>query len=66
MSERTYNTIIREPWNSKIHNILKTIDLHTRLYLETGDKFHLIQSDILRTYVLELKEWILSKEKSSS
>jgi hypothetical protein len=66
MSDRTYNTIIREPWNSKIHNILKTIDLHTKLHLETGDNFHLIQADILRTYVLELKKWILSKEKDFS
>jgi hypothetical protein len=66
MSERTYNTIIREPWNVKIHNILKTIDLHTKLHLETGEEFHSIQADILRTYVLELKKWILSKEKSSS
>lgn len=64
MSERTFNTVVREPWNTKIYNILKTIDLHTKLYLETGDNFHLKQSEILRTYLLDLKEWIRLKEKN--
>lgn len=66
MSNRTFNTPIREPWNAKIHNLLKTIDLHTELYLKTGDVFHIKQSEILRSYVSELKTWIHSQEKKSS
>lgn len=64
MSERTFNTIIREPWNVKIHVIVKAIDLHTKLHLETGDEFHTIQADILRNYISSLKKWILLKEKN--
>lgn len=62
---RTFNTIIREPWNSKIHNILKTIDLHTSLYFQTGDEFHNQQSLILRKYIVVLKEWIISQENET-
>lgn len=62
MADRTFNTPIREPWNAKIHNVLKTIDLHTELYLASGDVFHLRQARILRNYVEELKTWILNNE----
>lgn len=64
MSNRTFNTPIREPWNPKIHNILKAIDLHTELYLKTNDPFHLSQAKILREYLHNLKKWIHQKEKS--
>lgn len=64
MSNRTFNTPIREPWNPKIHNILKTIDLHTELYLKTNDPFHLLQARTLREYLHNLKKWIHQKEKS--
>jgi hypothetical protein len=37
---RTFNTPIREPWNAPIHNILKAIDNHTRIFLKTGDVWH--------------------------
>jgi hypothetical protein len=55
---RTFNTPHREPWNPKIHNVLKTIDLHTEFYLKTGDSFHLEQASYLRSYVYSLKDWI--------
>jgi hypothetical protein len=62
MAERTFNTPIREPWNPKIHAILKTIDLHTELYIKSEDTFHLKQSEILRDYIKELKTWLLNQE----
>ena len=63
MSSRTYNTPHRENWNPKIHSILKTIDLHTELHLETGNEYHWRQAEILRKYVSDLKTWINSQEK---
>lgn len=63
MSDRTFNTPIRKHWNSKIHNILKAIDLHTELYLKSNDPFHLNQSEILRNYVKNLKRWIIGQEE---
>lgn len=66
MADRTFNTPIREPWNAKIHNILKTIDLHTELYLKSGDAFHLCQARILRSYVEELKTWIHANERKAN
>jgi hypothetical protein len=62
MERRTFNTPIREPWNPKIHNILKAIDLHTEIYLQTKDKFHDDSAKLLRSYVHSLKTWILSEE----
>lgn len=59
---RTFNTPQREDWNSKIYSILQTIDLHTKIYIETGDIFHEEQSKILRKYILDLKKWIHLKE----
>lgn len=60
---REWSTDIRDPWNAKIHSILKTIDLHTELHLETGEEFHINQSNILRNYLRELKTWIHNQEK---
>ena len=55
---RTWSTEVRDPWNSKIHNTLQAIDLHVRLYLQTGVRIHLELADTLRQYVLTLKEYI--------
>lgn len=63
MSRREWNTVVREPWNPKIHNILQTIDLHSKMLLDTQDTFHQKQSDLLRQYVYNLKEWIHQNEK---
>ena len=63
---RDFNTPQREHWNSKIHNILKTIDLHTELHLKTGNIFHWNQAQILRKYVSDLKTWIHFEEGKSS
>jgi len=60
---RDFNTPHREHWNSKIHNILKTIDLHTQMHLETGNDFHYQQSIILRRYISDLKTWIHYQEE---
>lgn len=61
---RSFNTITREPWNPKIHNILQTIDLHVKLYLETKNEFHQNQANILRQYIADLKTWIHEVEES--
>jgi len=60
---REWDNPIRQPWNSKIHNLLKTIDLHTEFHLKTGDDFHWEQAEILRKYVYDLKTWIDLQEK---
>ena len=60
---REFNTPHREHWNASIHNILKAIDNHTRLYLERGDEWHLNKAQELRIYVAELKEWIHKTER---
>ena len=59
---REWNTPKRECWNSPIHNILKAIDNHTRLHMETGDFWHEEQAQILRKYVKDLKVWIHKQE----
>ncbi|NBW58339.1 hypothetical protein EBR43_11290 [bacterium] len=61
---REWDNPIRKPWNPKIHNIIKTIDLHVELYIKTGDEFHLKQSEILRNYIKSLKLWIHKEENS--
>jgi hypothetical protein len=59
---RTFNTPIREPWNAPIYNILKAIDNHTRLWMETGNVWHEQKAQMLREYLHELKTWIHIKE----
>ena len=55
---RTWSTEVRDPWNGKIHNNLQAIDLHVRLYLQTGEEIHLELAHTLRQYLLALKEYI--------
>ena len=59
---RTFNTETRECWNEPIHQILKAIDNHTRLHLETGNFWHEEQANILRQYLRDLKDFIRKKE----
>jgi predicted NAD/FAD-binding protein len=59
---REWNTPKRECWNTPIHQILKAVDNHTRLYLETGDEWHECKARTLRQYVGELKTWIHKQE----
>jgi len=59
---REWNNPTREPWNGPIHRILKAVDNHTKLYLETGDIWHEEQAEYLRQYVYRLKDWIRSQE----
>jgi hypothetical protein len=59
---RTWNTDIRSPWNPVIKQCLIAIDLHVDLYLQTRQETHLKQADVLREYVRNLKDWILSEE----
>jgi hypothetical protein len=59
---REWNTPKRECWNAPIHNILKAIDNHTRIGMQTGDPWHEEQAEILRKYVKDLKVWIHKEE----
>jgi len=59
---REWNTPERECWTDPIHKLLKAIDNHTRLYLETGDPWHEEQAQILRKYIKDLKVWIHRQE----
>ena len=45
-----------------IKEALHGVDNHVRLYLTTGDVWHLKQADLLRGYVVALKEWINQQE----
>ena len=60
---REWDNDTRYPWNPKIHSILKTIDLHTKIHLESGDDFHWQQAEILRKYISDLKTWLQLQEK---
>tara|TARA_R110000868_G_scaffold146563_2_gene367388 strand:+ start:1489 stop:1686 length:198 start_codon:yes stop_codon:yes gene_type:complete len=59
---RDYNAPDRIPWNDAIHYIIKSIDNHTRLHLETGNYWHEEQAQILRKYIKDLKIWIHKQE----
>jgi hypothetical protein len=59
---REYNAPNRVAWNDSIHYILKAIDNHARIHLETGDYWHEEQAQILRKYVKDLKVWIHKQE----
>ena len=59
---REWDSPVRERWNAPIHNILKAIDNHTSIYLNTGDKWHAEQADFLRKYVKRLKDRIKEEE----
>jgi len=62
MSRREWDTPVREPWNPVIHHLLKAIDLHTREYLKTHDRWHADNANALRKYVAELKDRIHQSE----
>jgi hypothetical protein len=59
---REWDTPKRERWNPPIYQILKAIDNHTRLHLETGDFWHEKQAQILRKYLSDLKDFIHKEE----
>lgn len=62
---REWNTPVREAWNAPIHQILKAIDEHTKLYFQTQDQWHFDKAKLLREYLHELKTWIHKQEKSA-
>lgn len=59
---REWNTPKREAWNAPIHQILRAIDEHNRLYFEGRDPWHLEKAADLRLYLHELKTWIHRQE----
>lgn len=62
---REFNTHHREKWNAPIYQILKAIDNHTKLWIETGDYWHEEKAIILRQYLKELKIWIYKEEEKN-
>lgn len=55
---REWNTPLRAPWNGTIKTALDTVDKHNQHYFESMDTRHLIAADLLRTYVVFLKDLI--------
>ena len=62
MSKREFNTPQREAWNAPIHQILKAIDEHMRLYFDSHDQWHIEKAEMLRLYLHELKTFIHNQE----
>ena len=62
MSRREFNTPHREAWNAPIHQILKAVDEHMRLYFESRDPWHVEKAEDLRLYLHELKTFIHRRE----
>ena len=62
---RTFDTPIRSCWNAPIHHVLKAIDNHTALYLQTGLPWHEERASMLREYLHELKTFIHAQERIS-
>lgn len=62
MSKREFNTPHREAWNAPIHQILKAIDEHMRLYMQSRDPWHVEKAEMLRVYLHELKTFIHCQE----
>ena len=61
---REWNTPHREKWNAPIHQILKAIDNHNQEYFRTKNPWHLQKAQMLREYLIELKNWITIKENN--
>lgn len=59
---REWDNPTRNPWNAHIHQSLKAIDQHNQEYFKTGNIWHLQKAEMLRQYIKELKDWIISKE----
>ena len=55
----------RNLYQEHIKNTVRLIDLHSRLYVETGYVFHKHSYDRLVAYVCELKQHIKDAEASN-
>lgn len=63
---REWNTPLRAPWNGVIKTALDTVDKHNDHYFQSHDTRHLIAADLLRTYVVYLKDLIKDLEKQTN
>jgi hypothetical protein len=63
---REWNTPLRAPWNGVIKTALDTVDKHNDHYFQSHDTRHLIAADLLRTYVVYLKDLIKDLEKHTN
>lgn len=61
---REWSTSTRDSWNAHIHQTLKAIDNHNQEYFKTKNPWHLQKAQMLREYLIELKDWITIKEKN--
>jgi len=60
---REFNTPIRQPWNRVIKTALDAVDEHNSHYFNSKDTKHLIAAQMLRDYVVFLKNWITQAEE---
>ena len=61
---REFNTPIREPWNGVIKTCLDTVDLHNEHLFKSNNPKHAQAAEMLRRYVIHLKNLIKSIEDS--
>lgn len=47
---------------SRHQKCLDAVDEHIKNYTKTGDEWHLLQAEVLRKYVKDLKIWIHKQE----
>ena len=66
MSQDLSLSQIRNLYQEHIINTTKLIDLHSRLYVETGDEFHKQSYDYLVQYIHSLKQYIKDQEACTS
>ena len=59
---REFNTPVREPWNRIIKTALDAVDEHNSHYFKSEDLKHLVAAQMLRDYVVFLKDWIVLAE----
>lgn len=60
---REFNTPTRAPWNKVIKTALDAVDEHNNHYFKSQDLKHLIAAQMLREYVVFLKDWITLAEQ---
>lgn len=59
--DRQYHSEFRQQWNKHIKSVMDAMDQHARY---PDDPFHVNRFNHLKQYIIDLKQWILTKENS--